>query len=113
MTRRFKWIAGSILALAVVAGGTGFAVANSGEGMQGNETPLTGSNLERAKAAALEHTGGGTVTETEVGDDGAAYSVEVRLEDGSVVEVALDGSFRVIGQESDDDGSQGTDAAGG
>ena len=39
---------------------------------------------------ALEHTGGGTVTESEIGDDGAAYSVEVRLADGSQVEVNLE-----------------------
>jgi hypothetical protein len=30
-----------------------------------------------------------------------------------VVEVALDETLRVVGQESDDDGSQGTDDAGG
>ena len=46
-----------------------------------------------------------TVVETETGDDGAAYGVEVRLDDGSVVEVNLDASFQVIGQEADDDGS--------
>jgi hypothetical protein len=45
------------------------------------------------------------VTETEVGDDGAAYSVEVRLEDGSQVEVNLDEGFNVIGQAADDDGA--------
>jgi uncharacterized membrane protein YkoI len=113
MSRRFKWIAGGVLALAVVASGTGYAVANSSEDQQGNETPLTGSNLEQASAAALEHVGSGTVVETEVSDDGAAYSVEVRLENGAVVEVALDETLRVVGQESDDDGSQGTDDAGG
>jgi hypothetical protein len=44
-----------------------------------------------------------TVLETEAGDDGAAYGVEVRLADGSVVEVHLDKAFQVIGQEADDD----------
>jgi hypothetical protein len=93
-----RWIAGGTIALAVVAGGAGFAIAGGGD-----EQPLSGSDLEQATAAALEHTGGGTVIETEVGDDGAAYGVEIRLDDGSVVEVALDERFRVIGQESDDD----------
>ena len=37
-----------------------------------SDAPLTGAALERATEAALAHTGGGTVTETEVGDDGAA-----------------------------------------
>ncbi len=50
------------------------------------------------------HTGGGTVTETETGDDGAVYSVEIELDDGRQVEVNLDENFDVIGQETDDDG---------
>ena len=93
-----RWIVGGTIALAVVAGGAGFAIAGGGD-----EQPLTGSDLDQATAAALEHTGGGTVIETEVGDDGAAYGVEIRLDDGSVVEVALDEDFQVIGEESDDD----------
>jgi hypothetical protein len=104
-----RWIAGGTIALAVVVGGAAFAIAGGGD-----EQPLTGSDLDEATAAALEHIGGGTVIETEVGDDGAAYGVEIRLDDGSVVEVALDERFRVIGQESDDDstGVEDDDAAG-
>lgn len=49
-------------------------------------------------------TGGGTVTETEVGDDGSAYEVEIRRADGSQVEVQLDADFTVIASERDDDG---------
>jgi hypothetical protein len=91
-----------IAALVLVAGAVsaGFAIAAGGD-----EQPLTGSNLERATAAALEYTGGGTVVETESGDDGAAYSVGIRLDDGSEVEVNLDENFDVIGEEADDDGS--------
>lgn len=101
MDRRTKWIAGGALALVLVAGGTGVAVAT---GAGDSDRPLTGSTLERARAAALEFTGGGTVIETEAGDDGAVYGVEVRLDDGRVVEVGLDASFRVLGHETDDDG---------
>jgi hypothetical protein len=43
------------------------------------------------------------VLETEAGDDGAAYGVEVRLPDGRQVEVTLDQSLKVVGQEPDDD----------
>lgn len=68
-----------------------------------SDTPLTGSALDTAVAAALDHTGGGEVTETEIGDDGAAYGVEIRLDDGSEVEVNLDSDFNVIGSEPDDD----------
>lgn len=91
-----------LVALVLVAGAisAGFAFAAGGD----DDEPLIGSSLEQATAAALAHTGGGTVTETEVGDDGAAYGVEVRLADGRQVEVNLDGNFNVIGQENDDDG---------
>jgi hypothetical protein len=100
------YIVGSLLVvLALAAIGTGFAMANGGD----DDQPLTGTTLEQASAAALAHTGGGTVIETEVGDDGAAYSVEVRLDDGSVVEVNLDENFAVTGQEVDDDGPNDED----
>ena len=69
-----------------------------------DDTPLSGTTLERASQAALEHTGGGgKVVDSETGDDGAAYGVEIQLADGSQVEVSLDADFKVIGQESDDD----------
>ena len=68
-----------------------------------SDAPLTGTDHERAVAAALEHTGGGELLETEVGDDGAAFGVEIRLDDGSQVEVNLDADFVVIGSEPDDD----------
>lgn len=100
MDRRTRWIASGAVALVVIGGGTAIAIAT---GVADDEEPLTGSALEQASAAALAHTGGGTVVETEAGDDGAAYGVEIRLEDGRVVEVNLDERFQVIGQESDDD----------
>src|SRR5829696_4110553 len=37
----------------------------------------TGSNIEKAKSAALDHTDGGNVTGTEVGDEEGYYEVEV------------------------------------
>ena len=101
MDRKTRWIAGGALTLAVVGGGTGIAIATSGD----DDTPIGGSALEQATAAALAETGGGTVTDSEVGDGGAAYSVEVRLEDGRQVEVNLDANFHVIGRSADDDGS--------
>lgn len=109
MDRRTRWIAGGAVALAVIGGGAGIAIAT---GAADDDQPLTGSALERATAAALEHTGGGTVVETEAGDDGAAYGVEIRLEDGRVVEVSLDRDFNVIGDETDDDGANDEDGSG-
>jgi uncharacterized membrane protein YkoI len=99
-----------IVALVLVLGATSAGIALAAGGGD-DDTPLTGSNLAKATAAALAHTGGGTVTETEIGDDGAAYGVEVRLENGSQVEVSLDESFKVIGQEGDDDGSKDQDGS--
>ena len=55
MDRRTKWIAGGALALAVVGGGTGVAIAT---GSGDTDQPLTGSTLDRAQAEALRFTGG-------------------------------------------------------
>jgi uncharacterized membrane protein YkoI len=97
MQRRTKWIAGAGVAAVVMFGGV--AAAAGGD----NDQELTGSTRDRAVEAALAATGGGTVLETEAGDDGAAYGVEIRLADGRQVEVNLDESFKVVGQEADED----------
>ncbi|MGI9606777.1 MAG: PepSY domain-containing protein [Acidimicrobiales bacterium] len=68
-----------------------------------SDTPLTGTEFDRAVEAALAHTGGGEVLETETGDDGAAFGVEIRLPDGSQVEVNLDADYSVLSVEPDDD----------
>lgn len=99
MTGRRKLVAGAIAAVVVIGAGTGVVLASAGD----DDKPLTGTDLERATEAALDHVGGGEVIETEIGDDGAAYGVEVRRADGSVVEVNLDSGFDVIGSEADDD----------
>lgn len=90
--------AGAILAVAV-AGGVGIAAA-TGVGDE-NEAPITGDALRKASAAALAHTGGGRVSETEVGDEDALYEVEVTLDDGSQVDVHLDANFTVVSEEAD------------
>ena len=97
MQRRTRWIATAGLAVAM-AGGIAAAAAGGD-----TDQELTGATRDRAVAAALAATGGGTVLETEAGDDGAAYGVEVRLADGRQVEVNLDEAFRVVGQEPDED----------
>ena len=51
------------------------------------------------------------VTEAEFADDGGTYSVEVRLGNGSHVEVKLDEHFNVLGQSADDDGTNENDSA--
>lgn len=97
--RRMKIVAGVVVLAALVGAGATWASARGDD-----DKPLTGSIRERAVGAALAHTGGGTVIETETGDDGAAYGVEIRLGSGKQVEVELDEEFHVIHAAADDDG---------
>ena len=71
-----------------------------------NETniPITGPDLDRASEVAINHLGGGTVTETEIEDEESYYEVEVTLDNGSQVDVQLDEDFNVVGTENDGSG---------
>jgi hypothetical protein len=103
--RRPAKLAIGIAALAVAAGAGGaYAWAGGGDD-DATETPITGTDLQKASAVALAHTGGGRVTGTEVGDEESYYEVEVTLDGGGQVDVQLDKSFDVVGSEGDDDGS--------
>ena len=101
MKRSTKVIAGVVIAGAAVATGAGAAVASSAG--DDNDQPITGPALDEASAAALEHTGEGQVSDTEVGDEESYYEVEVTLDDGSQVDVQLDEQFNVVGDEADDE----------
>ncbi len=108
MDKKKKRIVVVAIAGLVLAGiGSGVVLAGSGD-----DEPLSGSTYDRAAETALGHVGEGSVIETEVGDDGAAYGVEIRKDDGSVVEVNLDQDFNVVGTERDDDGADDEDEAG-
>jgi uncharacterized membrane protein YkoI len=69
-----------------------------------------GDARERAGSVALQHTRGGRVTETELGDEEGYYEVEVTRDDGSQVDVHLDRRFNVLGDEADDDGAGDDDS---
>jgi hypothetical protein len=101
---RSKWLVGGAVAAVALIGATGLAASGFGDD---SEEPITGEALERASAAALAHTGGGRVSDTEQGDEDSFYEVEVTLDDGSQVDVQLDKDFNVVGseeeQEPDDD----------
>jgi hypothetical protein len=103
------WIALAVAGIALIGGGSAVA-AGIGDDDEA-ERPITGASLQQATAAALDHVGGGRVTGTEVGDEEGFYEVEVTLEDGSHVDVHLDESFRVLGQEGPEreGGTQGSD----
>lgn len=98
-SRRTKMIAGIAALVALALGGA--AVAGAG-GAFDNEDPLKGQELQRASAAALAATGGGTVNETERDDEkGATYEVEVTKPNGTTVDVRLDSSYKVVAINSD------------
>ena len=108
-------IKGALIAIAAVAalavGGTAIAGAAGGDD-DGSDRAISGQALDKASAAALEETGGGKVTETEVGDEEGAYEVEVTRPDGSQVDVHLDKGFNVLSSAGDDDRSGEDDGAG-
>lgn len=66
---------------------------------EGPDVAITGPDLERASAVALEFTGEGRVTATEIEDEESYYEVEVTRDDGSEVDVQLDESFNVVGTD--------------
>ena len=102
MDKRKKLVIGAVVAVSVLGLGAA-AVATADD----QEPAITGGALEKASAAALEHTGGGRVTDTEVGDEEARYEVEVSMEDGTEVDVHLDEDFNVVEVPEDGDDGDG------
>ncbi len=85
------------LAMLVLVGAS-VAYATGGES---SEQQATGPGIEKAKSVALDHTNGGRVTGTEIGDEEGYYEVEVTLDDGSQVDVHLDRDFDVLSTPAD------------
>jgi hypothetical protein len=86
MGRTRKWIAGVALGLVVVATRTGFAIARGGE--RAHRFGARSRHRGRARAHGWRNPFLGA----EAGD-GAAYGVEVRLDDGNVINVAQDENY--------------------
>jgi hypothetical protein len=105
MNRKVLAIAAAIVVVA--AGGVGIAYAVGGD----YEEQVTGPAADKAKSAALDMVGGGTVTEIEHQEAGSAgvYEVEVQRPDGSQVEVHIDDQFQPVGTAADDDSGSGED----
>jgi hypothetical protein len=96
MQMRTKAILAGVTVAAIGAIGTGVAVAGGDV-----DVPIEGDALDRAAAAALDRTGGGRVTGSEVGDEESYYEVEVTMPDGRQIDVQLDESFNVVGATGD------------
>ncbi len=111
MKRSTKWFLGAAIAVGTFGAGTGAVLASGGadEAEEGAETPITGTALDQASAAALDHVGQGRVSDTEVGDEEGYYEVEVTLNDGSEVDVHLDAQFTVLGTEAETGAETGDD----
>ena len=100
MKRSKKILVASTAAGIVVIGGAGAALAG-GNDDDASDRPIEGPALEQASDAALAETGGGTVTETEQGDEESLYEVEVTLDNGDQVDVQLDEDFQVVGTKTE------------
>jgi hypothetical protein len=105
-SRKYVLVGGSVLAL--VAGGTGAAIA-IGNGHEGGDNGAHGPGANQAKAAALELIPGGHANAVERDtENGATWEVEVRKPDGSTVDVRLDAGYQlvVVEADSEDQGGQ-------
>ena len=85
------------------------ATTSSGSDLTGDDTPVTGTAVERAKDAARAAVPGATVrgVERETNDDdtpSSAFEVELTRPDGSEVEVELDADYKVVNTDREDDG---------
>jgi hypothetical protein len=87
---------------AALAGATGGGGDDGGgRGDDGSGKPITGAALDRASSVALDHTGGGRVSDTEFQDEEGYYA----RDDGSNVDVHLDSHFNVLNKSSDGEGA--------
>jgi hypothetical protein len=108
INRKVLAIGAAVVALA--AGGVGIAYAVGGGD---SDEQVTGPDADKAKAAALDAVGGGTVTSVERADDNnGAFEVEVKRDDGSTVEVAVGAQDQALGTQADDDNGSGSEDEG-
>ena len=112
MKKRLIIIAAGIAAVAaLVLGGAGIA-GSQGVGPFGDDdAQLTGPAADRAKAAALEITGGGKANAVERdSENGATYEVEVTKPNGKTLDVYLDASYSLVSVEGDSEENDSGDA---
>ncbi|HEV2591966.1 MAG TPA: hypothetical protein VGU02_08730 [Gaiellaceae bacterium] len=114
MLTAVKKAAAALVGVAALAiGGSAIANADSGGGTtttttppsmpahgsashEDAEQPVTGTNADKAKAAAIKSLGGGTAGDVTTDFTQNGYEVTVTKSDGSEIEVHLDSSFNVM-----------------
>jgi uncharacterized membrane protein YkoI len=74
---------------------------DSDDGSDSDDLPVGDAERQQAIDAALAEAGEGDVTDVE--HDEGGYDVEVRLTDGTEIDVDLDSDFAVLHTEQDDD----------
>ncbi|PPK63317.1 PepSY domain-containing protein [Actinokineospora auranticolor] len=79
---------------------------HDGKGNRSNETPLTGADADKAKAAALAKYPGATVDRVETDSDGV-YEAHITTTDGKHVTVEMDKNFTITGEETGHGGGHG------
>jgi uncharacterized membrane protein YkoI len=106
-TKKGLIAAGVVAVLGV--GGAAVAVGTDEFGDDdATQKSITGNALQKASDAALDYTGGGEVTETEVGDEESYYEVEVTTDEGQQ-DVQLDRNFNVVSSKDDSDEGEDED----
>jgi hypothetical protein len=90
-------VAAAVAMLLLLGAGVAYAASDH------SSAQPTGDNIEKAKSAALDHTNGGSVTGTEVGDEEGYYEIEVTSDDGSQADVHLDRDFKVLSTSADNE----------
>lgn len=114
MRRTRKIIVGAA-ALGAALGGAGIAgaVSSGGSDSGDSEGHVTGVEADKATAAALEATGGGTANAVERDDEkGATWEVEITKPDGTTVDVRLDEGYKVLVIDGDNETADDGDATG-
>jgi hypothetical protein len=109
MNRRIlKILVGIGSALVLALGGA--TIARATGAFDDGDAGISGPAAERAKAAALAITGGGTANAVERdSEDGATYEVEVTRKDGTTVDVRLDESLGLVVIEGDSEANDSSD----
>lgn len=114
MHRTRKIIVGAA-ALGAVLGGAGIAgaVSSGGSAEDDGEGRVSGPEADKATAAGLEATGGGTANAVERDNEkGATWEVEITKPDGTTVDVRLDEGYKVLVIDDDSETADDGDAAG-
>jgi hypothetical protein len=109
MNRRILKLGAATGGVLVLALG-GAAIARATGAFDDGESNLTGTQADRAKAAALQVAGGGRANAAERDSEhGGTYEVEVTRKDGSTVDVRLDENFKLVAIDGDSETSDSSD----